>query len=116
MTIQELCEELPLTPLTGTIQQDRFVQGCYMGDLLSWVMGRAREDNIWITVMGNVNAVAVAKLADISAIILCDNAPLDADAKQRAEENDITIFASPLSAYELAVAFWKLETSRGQQG
>ena len=43
---------------------DRDIDGVYIGDLLSWVMGRAQMDNAWITIMSNVNVIAVASLAD----------------------------------------------------
>jgi hypothetical protein len=74
-----------------------------VGDLLSWVRGRAGEKNVWITVMGNVNAIAVAKLADISCILLCESAHLDDDAKKQADLNGIPVFQSELAAYPLAL-------------
>ena len=36
--------------------------GVYCCDLLSIVMGRAPADCLWVTVMGNVNAAAVATI------------------------------------------------------
>ena len=54
-------------------------------------MGRAKESSAWVTVMGNVNAVAVAVLADISCIVLAENSTLDEDAKIKADEHDIPI-------------------------
>lgn len=107
MTVKDLCEKLSLSVLVEG-EMDREVEGCYIGDLLSWVMGRAVEDNAWITVMGNVNAVAVAKLADLSCIILCEESHLDDEAKKQSEQNGITILAAVEPAYELAVKFSKL--------
>jgi hypothetical protein len=102
LTTIELEAALSLSRLAGGDTQ-REVAGCYVGDLLSWVMGRAGEKNIWITVMGNVNAIAVAKLADISCILLCENAHLDEDAKKQANLNSIPVFQSALAAYPLAL-------------
>ena len=62
MTVAQLQKALSLERLTEG-DPDRQVTGGYCGDLLSWVMGRAREGDAWMTVMGNVNAVAVAVLA-----------------------------------------------------
>ena len=45
MTVQELKDTLSLTPVTLP-EGDREVQGVYIGDLLSWVMGRAQADNV----------------------------------------------------------------------
>jgi len=107
MTNKDLEKALALKALTS-IDAENEVEGCYVGDLLSWVMGRANEKEAWITVMGNVNAVAVAKLVDISCIILCEDAHLDDEAKQRAEENGIPIYSSGETAYRLAVRAGKL--------
>ena len=77
--------------------------GCYCGDLLSWVMGRAKADDAWLTVMGNVNAIAVASLADTAGIILVEDAVLDADAKARAEQQEIAVYGTSLPAFEIAL-------------
>ena len=44
---------------------DRTVKTGYAGDLLSWVMGRAEPDCVWLTIMSNANVCAVAVLADV---------------------------------------------------
>lgn len=108
MTVSDLREKLGLTVLAGENNLSRETAGCYVGDLLSWVMGRAKEDSAWITVMGNINAVAVAKLADLACIILCEGAHLDEDAKKQADMNNIVIMAGEEPAYELAVKISRL--------
>ena len=102
MNTLDLEQKLNLTRLAGS-EGNRDLDGCYVGDLLSWVMGRAGENNIWITVMGNVNSIAVAKLADIGCIVLCEGSHLDADAKKQADANGILVFSSSLPAYPLAL-------------
>ena len=62
----------------------------------------------WLTVMGNVNAVAVAVLTDCACIVLTENSALDDDAKMRAEQQGVTILRSDKNAYELAVLISKL--------
>ena len=58
MTVQNLIDELNLKTLVeGDV--DREVTDCYIGDLLSWVMGRAPADSAWLTVMGNINSIAL---------------------------------------------------------
>ena len=69
MTVQTLMDALKLTVLTeGDLSAE--VTGCYCGDLLSWVMSRAEAGDVWLTVMGNINSVGVAVLADIACIVL----------------------------------------------
>ena len=101
MTIKNIVEKLNLKILVeGDL--DREITGGYCGDLLSWVMGRANAGDCWFTVMGNINAIAVAVLADCACIVLCENATLDDDAKARAEMQGVCILASEENAYTLA--------------
>lgn len=82
---------------------DRTVSGVYIGDLLSWVMGRAKSDDVWITIMSNVNVIAVASLSDVSCILLAEGVTLDKDIIDVAISKGINVLATPLSAYEAAV-------------
>jgi len=80
----------------------RTVNGCYIGDLLSWVMGRAEPDCAWVTIMSNHNVAAVAVLADVSCVILAEGVEPDADLLKKAEERQICLLGSRLDAYALA--------------
>lgn len=107
MKVKELTEKLELTVLCeGDTEKE--CEGCYSGDLLSWVMSKAKENDIWLTVMGNVNAVAVAVLTDCACIVLTENASLDEDAKARALQQGVTILRSDKNAFELSVLISKL--------
>ena len=107
MKIKDLAEKLNLKVLTP-YDDDREVTGCYSGDLLSWVMSRAKEGDVWLTVMGNINAVAVAVLTDCACIVLTENASLDEQAKDKAELQGVCILQSEKNAYELSVEISKL--------
>ncbi len=109
MTVYELQKELNLTYLCNQEEaQSKEIDGCYCGDLLSWVMSRAEPGNIWLTVMGNVNSIGVAVLADISCIVLTENAALDDDAKQRAQQQGVVILTTEKNAYQLAAEISKI--------
>ncbi|HCA04429.1 MAG TPA: hypothetical protein DEO32_00875 [Ruminococcaceae bacterium] len=101
MTVQEFAEKLDLKILTGD-ELDREINDCYIGDLLSWVMGRAPADSAWLTVMGNINSIAVATLADVSCIVLVENAPLDENARQKAEIHGVNILSTEENSYNVA--------------
>ena len=87
--------------------EEKEITGGFCGDLLSWAMGRAKEGDAWFTVMGNVNAVAVASLADCACIVLCHGAQLDEVARQRAQENGVQVLATGLPEFEASLALAK---------
>lgn len=103
MTIYDLAQACGWKLLAGEDGTDNQVDGCYVGDLLSWVMGRAQSGNVWLTVMGNLNAIAVAALADTSGIVLCEDAALDQDAKKRADMQGIPVFSCQENLYQTAI-------------
>lgn len=110
MTVKEFSDKLNLTFLCNENKaSDRNIDGCYCGDLLSWVMSRAQADNIWLTVMGNINSIGVAVLTDVACIVLTENAPLDNNAKQKADENGVIILTTSKNSYEVASEFSKLQ-------
>lgn len=107
MKVNELIEKLALEVLCEG-DEDKNITGCYSGDLLSWVMSKAKEGDVWLTVMGNINAIAVAVLCDCACIVLTDKAALDDEAKNKAELQCVTVLRSEKSAYELSVEISKL--------
>ena len=107
MKISEAVERLDLEVITMPDPNAR-VDGCYIGDLLSWVMGRASSNNLWITIMTNLNIVAVAALVGVSAVVIAENAEITPEVKATADAQGINILRSKLAAYEIAVAVSKL--------
>ncbi len=103
MKISELAERLGLEILTLP-SPDTEVSGCYTCDLLSWVMGRAGEGQVWITIMTNINVVAVAHLVGVSAIVLAEDAPVASDVVKKAEQEGINVLRSRMTAFELSAA------------
>ena len=102
MTVEELAIKTGLATVTLP-DASREIQGAYVGDLLSWVMGRASSDNAWITIMSNINVVAVATLADVGCVILAEGVTPDAELVKVAEAKGVNILTSPLSSYETAL-------------
>ena len=106
MKVKELQEHgfVPLAMPDG----DREINGCYIGDLLSWVMGRAQMDNAWITIMTNLNVVAVASLADTACVILAEGAEMESDVLETAREKDVNVLVSEQPIYETAMRLSEL--------
>ncbi len=101
MTGKALSDALDLSLLSGSGEAE--ITGIYCCDLLSLVMGRAPEGCLWITVMGNVNAVAVASLREIACILLAEGMKPDAQALSAARERGITILCAGDPVFELAM-------------
>lgn len=108
MTAKEIAAACGWNLLAGGEGEDNQADGCYVGDLLSWVMARAQSGNVWITVMGNVNAIAVATLTDVCCIVLTENAALDADAAKKAEMQGISVYGCAANSYETAIQVHQL--------
>lgn len=102
MKISELKEKLGLDLVTKSGYEDRDIEGCFVGDLLSWVMSHAESGNVWITIMNNINVTAVASLCDVSCVILAEGVTLPEDITKKADSVGIVVFKSEKSAYELA--------------
>ena len=102
MTVEQLANKTGLTTVTAP-DNTREIHGAYVGDLLSWVMGRASSDNAWITIMSNINVIAVATLADVGCVIFAEGVTPDEELIAAARSKGINLLASPFSSYETAV-------------
>jgi hypothetical protein len=102
MTVEALVNESGLNKICMPAPEKK-INGVYVGDLLSRAMSHVESDNLWITIMSNVNVVAVASLTEPAAIILAEGVELGEAEKQKASENGITVLSTPLSAYEICV-------------
>ena len=102
-TVRQIAEKCGFSVLAGAGALDREAGRVFCCDLLSFVMGRA-----WITVMGNVNAIAVAVLADTACIVLAENAALDGEACTRADGQDVPVLRSPYPIFDTGLLIQRL--------
>lgn len=109
MTVIEMAEQLGLEFLhSGDVSRN--VDGGYVGDLLSWVMGRAGQGCAWITIMSNLNVAAVAGMVDAACVILAEGVQPDEQLVQKFSRMDCAVLSSELSSFELA---WKIHEALG---
>lgn len=101
MIVSEFAQRLSLEPIC-TPDLSRRVEGAYTGDLLSWVMTRLKSDWVWVTIMDNVNVVAVASLSDASCVILCENAEPAAEVVEKALSQGINMFRTEKSTFQIS--------------
>ena len=107
MTVGELAKQ-PDFAAVNLPCADREILGGYAGDLLSWVMGKARACNVWVTIMSNINVPAVASLADVSCVIIGENARPEDDVIAMAEARGVNILLMPDSAYDICIKLSKI--------
>lgn len=100
MTVKELAVALDCKVFCMP-DGDREITGGYAGDLLSWVMGRANSGDAWVTIMSNVNIVAVATLADPACILLSEGVEIDDEVVQKALGVGVNILGSKRDTFAL---------------
>lgn len=103
MTVGEVAKKTALVSAYDVKDDKREVKGCYIGDLLSLVMSKAKSADVWITIQGNINVPAVASLTDCAMVIIAEGMKLDENAKKRAEQEGIPVYYSEESAFSLAL-------------
>ena len=87
---------------------EKEVKGCFIGDLLSWVMAKGQPGDAWVTVQAHLNVVAVALLRDFPCIIVCDNAEVEQEMIDKCKEEELNLLKTNLSSYEVAKVLSKL--------
>lgn len=107
MKLSELRTKLDLVPL-NVCDDERSVEGVYCGDLLSWVMTRLSAGYAWVTIMSNVNSIAVASLSDAACIIFTENADVSNDVINKAKEQNINIFKTSKSTFDISYLIGKM--------
>lgn len=105
MTISDVAECIQGTLLSGAIYKNREITTGYCCDLLSRVMAQAPAGCAWVTVLANVNIIAVAELAEIGCIIVPEDIPVPESTVERAEKENIPVLSSAMNSYEIS---WRL--------
>ncbi len=100
MTVNQLIAKLDLEVL-NLDDGEREITGGYTGDLLSWVMGKAEAGDMWVTIMTNINVVAVASLVDTACVVIADNAEIAPEVIEKAKQQGINLLRSSLSSYKI---------------
>lgn len=87
------------------------LNGAYVSDLLSDVMGNAKENQVWITIMKHLNVVAVAALANMPCVCFANSVLPDQTVIQKANDENICLIKCPLSTFEIAGKLYLLLNS-----
>lgn len=84
------------------------LEGAYTSDLLSDVMANAQEKGLLITIQAHRNTVAVANLAEIKGIIICNEREIPPNMIEAAAGEKIAIFQTKLNQFDCSVLIGKL--------
>ena len=94
---------LPECTLLAKGNPDRTVSKVFCCDLLSIAMSKAPADSVWVTVMGNINTLAVAALCDVGCIVLAEGISLDDAARAKAVQQHITVLSTDMPIFDAAL-------------
>ena len=103
MTINDLIDANIFSILKSGSDTARTISKPFNCDMLSIAMSKAPADSAWVTVMGNINTLAVAALADVGCIILAEGAKFDDAASAKLAETDITVFETDMPVFEASL-------------
>lgn len=107
MTVQELWESGLFKQVNEGDDMDRPITKPFCCDLLSIAMSKAPAGGAWVTVMGNMNTLAVSALTDTACVIMAEGSQLDPTAMNKARMQGITVMATPLPIFDAALLIWE---------
>ena len=107
-TVRQLIDSGPFGLLNEGDDTEREITVPFCCDLLSVAMGRAPAGCAWVTVMGNMNTLAVASLTDAACVIMAEGCLLDDVAASKAKIQGITVLKTELPIFQAALAVHRL--------
>lgn len=108
MKVRELVEKLDLKVFSGERGLDNEISGGYVSDLLSDVMGFAKDGQVWVTLQTHKNIMAIASLKDLAAVIVVKGFEPENDTMEVSDEEGIPILGSKEQTFELSGKIYNL--------
>jgi serine kinase of HPr protein (carbohydrate metabolism regulator) len=99
MKLKEIVKKLNLSELTKI--EDKDINGVFISDMLSDVMGSAKPADLWLTVQTHKNIVSAANLVDIGAVVVTHNKKIPKDTIELANRFNVIILSSDLSTFDI---------------
>ncbi len=106
MTLNEICEKVGGTVAVSV--EGAAATSCYVGDLLSDVMGHAGEGCALVTIQNHLNTIAVCTLIGCEVIVLCHGRPVPPDMAEAAAREGVAVVSTLRSQYAVALALAEL--------
>ena len=102
MTLNEFTQKCVFELVTKPTENVELTK-VYCCDLLSFAMTRNPAGSVWVTVMGNLNSVAVASLTEGGCIVVAEGATVDETAVAKAKEQGICILKTDMPVFDAAL-------------
>ncbi len=106
MTVKDLVETNIFSPL-NIADDSREIEKVFCCDLLSVAMSKAPAGGCWVTVMGNINTLAVASLTDCACVILAEGTLLDESVIEKAKQQDITLLKTEMPIFDAGLKVYE---------
>lgn len=113
MKLSEIAGQLALEVKAGAEKLDVEVTGGYVCDLLSYVMANGKAGDLWITIQGHPNVVAVASLINLAGVVVVEGAKIEPATMAKAEQEGIPLLATNETAYNVAGKLYALGVHNG---
>jgi len=102
MKVTDLVEKFDLTVFSGHEGLGRELNGGYTSDLLSDVMGHAREGMIWVTIQTHRNVMAIASLKELAAVIITNGEKPGEDTILQSNEEGIPVLGTSMTSFTMS--------------
>ena len=114
MKVFDLVNEFNLTVFSGQASLNNNVEGGYVSDLLSDVIGNAKEGEVWITLQTHQNVIAVASLKDLAAVILVKGFQPNDDTLEHSNTEGIPVLGTKMGTFEISGKLYQLLANEGK--
>jgi len=108
MQLDEIARRLALDVQAASDRLSVEVSGGYACDLLSYVMANAKAGNLWITIQGHPNIVAVASLIGLAGVVVVEGAKVEPATLEKAAVEGIPVLTTRETAYTIAGRLYEL--------
>jgi BioD-like phosphotransacetylase family protein len=108
ISLSDIVDQLSLEVCAAEQKLDNEVTGGYASDLLSYVMARAKEGDVWVTMQSHANVVAVASLVNLAGVIITEGTRPEPATLEKANQEGIPILATQLTTYDVVGRLYEL--------
>ncbi len=107
MTLQALIDTDLFQIIHTGDQRNRPITTPYCCDRLSLAMNRAPEGCVFVTVVANINTLAVASMRRVACILFSEGQMPDRETLEKAKKEGITILGTDLPSFDASLLIYE---------